>query len=208
MPGCSWQHPGPCDVLPVAYPEVDWPALRALGKGRRSPLAALTAEEHQAVNLAQLAQIAGVGRAAAANWRRRHPDFPAATGGTEASPTFERGEAVRWLRAHGKLHVPARPRRSATVTVAGGQIVTLCSPDLMVRDGWEELGGFIERDAPMPWPRADLARVEIPGHAPVAVDQAHVDISHAASPTRRHLRLTWRADRRRSISTSGESAGD
>ncbi len=29
------------DALPAAHPEVDWSALRAVGKGRRSPLAAL-----------------------------------------------------------------------------------------------------------------------------------------------------------------------
>ncbi|MYT25977.1 hypothetical protein GTW69_37880 [Streptomyces sp. SID7760] len=29
------------DALPAAHPEVDWPALRAVGKGRRSPLAAV-----------------------------------------------------------------------------------------------------------------------------------------------------------------------
>ncbi|GGU51235.1 hypothetical protein [Streptomyces violascens] len=30
------------DALPAAHPEVDWPALRAVEKGRRSPLAALS----------------------------------------------------------------------------------------------------------------------------------------------------------------------
>lgn len=29
------------EALPAAHPEVDWPALRAVGKGRRSPLAAV-----------------------------------------------------------------------------------------------------------------------------------------------------------------------
>lgn len=29
------------EALPAAHPEVDWSALRAVGKGQRSPLAAL-----------------------------------------------------------------------------------------------------------------------------------------------------------------------
>ncbi|MEW1551479.1 hypothetical protein [Streptomyces tsukubensis] len=33
---------GVVDSIPAAHPEVDWPALRSVGKGRRSPLAALS----------------------------------------------------------------------------------------------------------------------------------------------------------------------
>lgn len=36
------------DALPGAHPEVDWEQLRNLGKGRRTPLAALVqAKQHQ-----------------------------------------------------------------------------------------------------------------------------------------------------------------
>ncbi|MET9779247.1 hypothetical protein ABZ023_34225 [Streptomyces sp. NPDC006367] len=34
---------GDVDGLPAAHPEVEWAALRAVGKGQRSPLAALQA---------------------------------------------------------------------------------------------------------------------------------------------------------------------
>jgi len=41
-----------------------------------------------AVTLAEIARIAGVGRAAVSNWRRRHDTFPTRIGGTDASPQF------------------------------------------------------------------------------------------------------------------------
>ncbi|MBB1257274.1 N-6 DNA methylase [Streptomyces alkaliterrae] len=63
------------------------------------------------VTAAGIARLAGVGRAAVSNWRRRHPDFPQPVGGTETSPAFALAEVERWLRAHGKLaEVPPRER--------------------------------------------------------------------------------------------------
>ncbi|KQX11839.1 restriction endonuclease subunit M [Streptomyces sp. Root431] len=60
---------------------------------------------------AGIARLAGVGRAAVSNWRRRHPDFPKPVGGTEASPSFSLAEVERWLRDQGKLaEVPLRER--------------------------------------------------------------------------------------------------
>ncbi|WMC90933.1 hypothetical protein [Streptomyces rochei] len=69
-------------LLPVIRPEVDWRELRTVAPGRRSPLSALapTAEGRDTVLMAGIGRIAGVGRAAVANWRRRHPDFPALHG--------------------------------------------------------------------------------------------------------------------------------
>ncbi|MFE1345922.1 hypothetical protein [Streptomyces sp. NPDC058757] len=58
------------------------------------------------VLLAEAARIAGVGRAAVVNWRRRHPDFPAPAGGTSVHPTFDRAAVVAWLLAHDKIAVP------------------------------------------------------------------------------------------------------
>jgi len=55
------------------------------------------------VTLAEIARIAGVGRAAASNWRRRHDTFPAAIGGTDISPQFSLLEVEAWLRDQGKL---------------------------------------------------------------------------------------------------------
>ncbi|MFC7994522.1 hypothetical protein ACFUVQ_00060 [Streptomyces rochei] len=57
--------------------------------------------------MAGIGRIAGVGRAAVANWRRRHPDFPASTGGTATHPEFDRPAAVAWLLAHDKITAPS-----------------------------------------------------------------------------------------------------
>ncbi|MGA4849347.1 N-6 DNA methylase [Streptomyces sp. G5(2025)] len=63
------------------------------------------------VTAAGIARLAGVGRAAVSNWRRRHGDFPKPVGGTETSPSFALAEVERWLRAQGKLvEVPLRER--------------------------------------------------------------------------------------------------
>ncbi|MEV5979259.1 N-6 DNA methylase [Streptomyces sp. NPDC052114] len=63
------------------------------------------------VTAAGIARLAGVGRAAVSNWRRRHDDFPRPVGGTETSPSFALAEVEHWLRAQGKLvEVPLRER--------------------------------------------------------------------------------------------------
>ncbi|WP_042405687.1 N-6 DNA methylase [Streptacidiphilus carbonis] len=64
-----------------------------------------------AVTAGGIARLAGVGRAAVSNWRRRHADFPRPIGGTDTSPTFDLAEVERWLRDEGKIgQVPARER--------------------------------------------------------------------------------------------------
>ncbi|MFG2329375.1 N-6 DNA methylase [Streptomyces sp. NPDC048604] len=63
------------------------------------------------VTAAGIARLAGVGRAAVSNWRRRHADFPKPVGGTETSPSFALSDVETWLRAQGKLaEVPLRER--------------------------------------------------------------------------------------------------
>lgn len=63
------------------------------------------------VTAAGIARLAGVGRAAVSNWRRRHADFPQPVGGTETSPSFALPEVEQWLRDQGKLaEVPLRER--------------------------------------------------------------------------------------------------
>ncbi|MFF0388894.1 N-6 DNA methylase [Kitasatospora sp. NPDC004615] len=59
--------------------------------------------ESPEVTAAEIARLAGVGRAAVSNWRRRHTDFPRPAGGTETSPTFRLDQVEQWLRAQGKL---------------------------------------------------------------------------------------------------------
>ncbi|WP_225794872.1 N-6 DNA methylase [Streptomyces aculeolatus] len=61
------------------------------------------------VTLAGIARIAGVGRAAVSNWRRRHDGFPAPVGGSDASPQFPLGEVERWLQEQGKIRSAGGP---------------------------------------------------------------------------------------------------
>ncbi|MFF2960381.1 N-6 DNA methylase [Streptomyces sp. NPDC057963] len=68
-------------------------------------------ENSTEVTAAGIARLAGVGRAAVSNWRRRHADFPKPVGGTETSPSFALPEVEQWLREQGKLaEVPLRER--------------------------------------------------------------------------------------------------
>lgn len=63
------------------------------------------------VTAAGIARLAGVGRAAVSNWRRRHGDFPRPVGGTDGSPCFDLADVEQWLRVQGKLgSVPLRER--------------------------------------------------------------------------------------------------
>ncbi|MGW1885713.1 HsdM family class I SAM-dependent methyltransferase [Streptomyces sp. NPDC001970] len=55
------------------------------------------------VTLAEIARLAGVGRAAVSNWRRRHPTFPERIGGTDVSPQFSMAEIEVWLRENKKI---------------------------------------------------------------------------------------------------------
>ncbi len=59
--------------------------------------------EDTVVTAAEIARLAGVGRAAVSNWRRRFEDFPAPVGGSETSPTFSLADIQVWLREQGKL---------------------------------------------------------------------------------------------------------
>ncbi|MFD7262377.1 N-6 DNA methylase [Streptomyces sp. NPDC059874] len=77
------------------------------------------------VTAADVARLAGVGRAAVSNWRRRHADFPKPVGGTETSPSFALPEVEQWLRAQGKLaEVPLRERVWQQIAAHPGGAVT------------------------------------------------------------------------------------
>ncbi|MEU9832651.1 N-6 DNA methylase [Streptosporangium sp. NPDC048047] len=53
------------------------------------------------VTAADIARLAGVGRAAVSNWRRRFADFPQPVGGTATSPAFSLAEVRAWLLSPG-----------------------------------------------------------------------------------------------------------
>ncbi|MFG1841832.1 N-6 DNA methylase [Micromonospora sp. NPDC049175] len=82
--------------------------------------------ENPTVTAAEIARLAGVGRAAVSNWRKRHPEFPAPVGGTTASPEFDLIQVEQWLRAQGKLPELATADRlwrhlaAASDSAAGG----------------------------------------------------------------------------------------
>ncbi|MEU7573355.1 N-6 DNA methylase [Micromonospora sp. NPDC049240] len=60
-------------------------------------------QETPTITAAEIARLAGVGRAAVSNWRKRHEDFPAPVGGSATSPEFDLAQVERWLHAQGKL---------------------------------------------------------------------------------------------------------
>lgn len=107
------------------------------------------------VTAAGIARLAGVGRAAVSNWRRRHTGFPRPVGGTETSPTFALADVEHWLRAQGKLaEVPLRervwqqlvshPAGAATALRHAGAVL------LFVRDrpsAWRELNEAVDDTA-------------------------------------------------------------
>ena len=59
-------------------------------------------ESRITVGIEQIAEIAGVGRSAVGNWRKRHPDFPV----PDSNGGFDLGEVERWLFEKGKIDRP------------------------------------------------------------------------------------------------------
>ncbi|BCJ73697.1 SAM-dependent methyltransferase [Catellatospora sp. IY07-71] len=55
------------------------------------------------VTAGDIARLAGVGRAAVSNWRKRYADFPQPVGGTTASPTFRLVDVEKWLTTHDRM---------------------------------------------------------------------------------------------------------
>jgi hypothetical protein len=73
-------------------------------------------DKHGEVTAAAIARLAGVGRAAVSNWRRRYPEFPKPVGGSPASPTFSWAEVEGWLTTTGKADQLATAGRTTTGT--------------------------------------------------------------------------------------------
>jgi SAM-dependent methyltransferase len=105
-----------------------------------------------AVTAADIARLAGVGRAAVSNWRRRYEDFPAPVGGTPNSPLFTLSEVERWLRDQGKLQTASPWERL-------WQLVEAHRGDTEPADVLAAIGAFL-LNRPSEIPRALVPEVE------------------------------------------------
>lgn len=76
----------------------------------------VTRDTTDEMTAAAIARLAGVGRAAVANWRRRYAEFPKPVGGSATSPTFSRSQVEAWLTATGKADQLATAGRTETGT--------------------------------------------------------------------------------------------
>jgi hypothetical protein len=73
-------------------------------------------DEHDLMTAAAIARLAGVGRAAVSNWRRRYADFPRPASGSLSSPSFSRAAVEEWLKSTGKADQLATAGRTETGT--------------------------------------------------------------------------------------------
>ncbi|MFF5180697.1 N-6 DNA methylase [Micromonospora sp. NPDC000316] len=88
------------------------------------------------VAVGDIARLAGVGRAAVSNWRRRFPDFPQPVGGSSASPLFALGDIEAWTTRHDKpFEVTPRDRV--------WQLLRGASTDLELGDRIGHLGALL-----------------------------------------------------------------
>jgi SAM-dependent methyltransferase/predicted DNA-binding transcriptional regulator AlpA len=89
--------------------------------------------ELASLTAADIARMAGVTRATVSNWRRRHADFPEPTGGTGASPAYDRADVEAWLATRRILPEPSRGERlwravlDEAVEAELGGVVTLAA---------------------------------------------------------------------------------
>lgn len=90
---------------------------------RREDREAVISGDEATVSSADIARMAGVGRAAVSNWRRRYEDFPEPVGGTATSPAFSLRAVERWLLRQGKVEeLPLRERVWQQVRMAGDDL--------------------------------------------------------------------------------------
>ncbi|MGC0312993.1 N-6 DNA methylase [Kitasatospora acidiphila] len=135
-------------------------------------------ENRTDVTAAGIARLAGVGRAAVSNWRRRHADFPKPVGGTDTSPVFDLTEVEQWLRDQGKLaQVPLRERvwQQVEADPAGAAAaLRLVGAVLLLRDHparWQQLIDADDRrlGRELPEALAEVLRTRLGDGHPVLV---------------------------------------
>jgi len=115
-------------------------------------------EGPELITAAAIARLAGVGRAAVSNWRKRHPEFPKPAGGSPNSPTFDRAEVLNWLKQTGKADQLATAGRTDGGTIrtgAPGARHLDTGFETMLAEAWKQLP---ERSVSDLLPRDLLAR--------------------------------------------------
>ncbi|MFD8805070.1 N-6 DNA methylase [Streptomyces sp. NPDC059597] len=109
------------------------------------------------VTAAEISRIAGVTRATVSNWRRRHEDFPAPSGGTDSSPLYDLDRVRSWLASRGHASA-ANPSEELRTTLrlraqsAGGE-----AEDLLLLVLATAGRSPVELTAATELPEADLA---------------------------------------------------
>jgi len=128
-----------------------------------------------------IARLAGVGRAAVGNWRRRFADFPEAVGGTASSPLYRLGDVERWLTHHGRvIQVSAADRvwqwlRTETDDLRLGALMGHLGTFLVFLqrepDTWQSVSQFPDNEFGTAVDQAVTAAVpELPGRFPERTD--------------------------------------
>ncbi|MCC5036324.1 N-6 DNA methylase [Streptomyces sp. WAC 00631] len=84
------------------------------------------------VTAAEISRIAGVTRATVSNWRRRHVDFPAPTGGTDSSPLYDLESVRTWLASRGHASAASPPEELRTALRLRPSATGGGTPDLLL----------------------------------------------------------------------------
>ncbi len=121
---------------------------------------------------AAIARLAGVGRAAVSNWRRRHPEFPQPVGGSPTSPTFDRAEIEGWLKVTGKADQLATAGQTDTGTQRISEpersITDLEPGELLARS----MAALLPRETAVGGSDEDESFMDTPEELPVVLDPA------------------------------------
>ncbi|MGW4086257.1 N-6 DNA methylase [Streptomyces sp. NPDC004822] len=141
------------------------------------------------VSLAEIARIAGVGRAAVSNWRRRHDSFPTRIAGTDVSPQFSLAEVEQWLRENGKLD-----------SIGGRELLWPRFEALGSRD--ESGLAIAEAARRMHSPRASVSRRLSPAARELVGEAAKLGRSDGARETFEFLLQRWLETHVRQLSTT------
>lgn len=138
-----------------------------------------------------IARLAGVGRAAVSNWRRRFQDFPEPVGGTSSSPLFSLTEVEAWLRGQGKLqelpadeHTWQQIRNAADDLRLAGLVSSVAAFLVFIErhpKAWRTLSKKADAGivAGLPDEVGVLAEIHVPllrAAAELAADRGHADV--------------------------------